>query len=43
MIHAAIPSSRIEVLAGAGHVSSFERPAAFNHVVSEFLGMLQYQ
>ncbi|HKG91803.1 MAG TPA: alpha/beta fold hydrolase [Gemmatimonadaceae bacterium] len=41
-MHAAIPSSRLEVLAGAGHVSNFERPAAFNHVVSEFLGMLQY-
>jgi 3-oxoadipate enol-lactonase len=42
-LHTAIPSSRLEVLAGAGHVSSFERPAAFNHVVSEFLAMLQYQ
>ena len=42
-IHDAIPSSRLEILAGAGHASSFERPAAFNHVVSEFLGMLQYE
>lgn len=42
-MHAAIPRSRLEVLAGAGHVSNFERPAAFNHVVSEFLGVLQYE
>jgi pimeloyl-ACP methyl ester carboxylesterase len=33
----AIPRSRIEVLAGAGHLSSVERPAAFNAVLSEFL------
>ena len=38
----AIPTSRLEVIAGAGHLSSFERPAAFNHVVSEFLGVLTY-
>ena len=34
---AAIPSSRLELIAMAGHVSPFERPAAFNHVVAEFL------
>jgi 3-oxoadipate enol-lactonase len=41
-MHAAIAGSRLEVLAGAGHVSNIERPAAFNHVTSEFLGVLTY-
>lgn len=36
-MHEAIAGSRLEIIAGAGHVSSFERPAAFNHVTSEFL------
>jgi pimeloyl-ACP methyl ester carboxylesterase len=36
----AIRGSRIEVIAGAGHVSNVERPAAFNHVLSEFLSQL---
>lgn len=38
----AIPRSRLEVIQGAGHVCSYERPAAFNHVVSEFLAALTY-
>ena len=37
---AEIPRSRVEILALAGHVSPLERPAAFNHVVGEFLGAL---
>lgn len=37
-----IPGSRIEVLRGAGHLANVERPAAFNTVVSEFLGTLLY-
>jgi pimeloyl-ACP methyl ester carboxylesterase len=41
-MHAAIPGSRLEILEGAGHLSSVERPAAFNHVTSEFLGVLTY-
>jgi len=41
-MHAGIAGSRLEILAGAGHVSNVERPAAFNHVVSEFLGVLTY-
>jgi len=41
-IHDAIPGSRLEVLKGAGHLSNVERPAAFNTVVSEFLGTLLY-
>jgi pimeloyl-ACP methyl ester carboxylesterase len=41
-LHHAIPGSRIEVLRQAGHLSNVERPAAFNTVVSEFLGSLLY-
>lgn len=37
---ASIRSSRIEILEQAGHISPLERPAAFNHVVSEYLGAL---
>jgi 3-oxoadipate enol-lactonase len=39
---AAIPGARFEAITGAGHLSSIERPAAFNHVVSEFLATLVY-
>lgn len=42
-MHAAIASSRLEVIAGAGHVSNVERPAAFNHVLSEFLAAVDYE
>jgi pimeloyl-ACP methyl ester carboxylesterase len=42
-MHRAIAGSRLEVIAGAGHVSNVERPAAFNHVVSEFLARLTYE
>jgi len=42
-LHAGIAGSRLEVIAGAGHTSSFERPAAFNHVVSEFLASLVFE
>jgi 3-oxoadipate enol-lactonase len=38
----AIPGARLEVIEGAGHVCCYERPAAFNHVVSEFLASLLY-
>ncbi|MEO6525341.1 MAG: alpha/beta fold hydrolase [Gemmatimonadaceae bacterium] len=37
-----IPRSRFELLERCGHVCPLERPAAFNHVVSEFLGTLLY-
>ncbi len=37
---AEIARSRLEVIDGAGHVSNLERPAAFNHVTSEFLAQL---
>lgn len=36
-MHAAIPHSRLEVIAGAGHLSNVERPGAFNAVLGEFL------
>jgi 3-oxoadipate enol-lactonase len=36
-MHHTIAGSRLEIIPGAGHVSSAERPAAFNQVVGEFL------
>jgi 3-oxoadipate enol-lactonase len=39
---AAIPGSRLELIERAGHVCPYERPAAFNHIVGEFLGRLVY-
>jgi pimeloyl-ACP methyl ester carboxylesterase len=36
-MHGAIRGSRLEVITGAGHLTNVERPAAFNHVLSEFL------
>lgn len=41
-MHAAIAGSRLQIIAHAGHLSNMERPAAFNHVLSEFLGTLTY-
>ena len=38
----AIPGSRLEVIESGGHVCPYERPAAFNHVVAEFLASLEY-
>lgn len=37
---AAIARSRVEILEQGGHLCPLERPAAFNHTVSEFLGAL---
>ena len=42
ILHEAIRGSRLEVIEHAGHVSNMERPAAFNHVLSEFLASLEY-
>ena len=39
----AIGGSRLEIIAGAGHVSNAERPATFNHLLSEFLVSLTAQ
>ena len=41
-MHAAIAGSRLEIIPGAGHVSNLEKPAAFNHVLGEFLSALNY-
>jgi pimeloyl-ACP methyl ester carboxylesterase len=41
-MHAQIRGSRLEIIAQAGHLASIERPAAFNHVLAEFLGALTY-
>jgi len=36
-LHAGIAGSILEIIPKAGHVSNVERPAAFNHLVGEFL------
>jgi pimeloyl-ACP methyl ester carboxylesterase len=36
-MHQGIRGSRLEVIGQAGHICNLERPAAFNHVVSEFV------
>jgi pimeloyl-ACP methyl ester carboxylesterase len=38
---AQIPDSHVETLAGCGHACAYERPAAFNHVVGEFLARVR--
>ncbi|MFN8580526.1 MAG: alpha/beta fold hydrolase [Gemmatimonadaceae bacterium] len=39
-MHERISRSSLQIIAGAGHLSNVERPAAFNHVLSEFLASL---
>jgi 3-oxoadipate enol-lactonase len=41
-MQAEIERSRLEVISGAGHLSNIEKPAAFNHVLSEFVSALTY-
>jgi len=36
-MHEQVAGSAFEVIAGAGHACNFERPAAFNHLLGEFL------
>ena len=43
VLQAGIRGSSLEVITGAGHLSNLERPAAFNHVVSEFLARLSLE
>jgi 3-oxoadipate enol-lactonase len=38
----AIPGSQLEIIANAGHLANLERPAAFNHLLTEFVGALTY-
>lgn len=38
----AIRGARLEILAQAGHAANVERPAAFNHIVAEFVASLVY-
>jgi pimeloyl-ACP methyl ester carboxylesterase len=40
LLHAGIRGSTLEVITGAGHVANVERPAAVNHVVTEYLASL---
>lgn len=42
LMHEKIPGSRLEIVAQAGHLTSMERPAAFNHLLTEFVGALTY-
>jgi 3-oxoadipate enol-lactonase len=36
-MHADIPGSQLAVIAGAGHMSNMEQPAAFNDALGDFL------
>jgi 3-oxoadipate enol-lactonase len=36
-LHQSLPGSRYVELAGAGHISNLDQPAAFNRAVAEFL------
>jgi 3-oxoadipate enol-lactonase len=40
LLHAGIRGSTLEVITGAGHVANVERPAAVNHVITEYLASL---
>ncbi|HEX4932643.1 MAG TPA: alpha/beta hydrolase, partial [Gemmatimonadaceae bacterium] len=40
LLHEGISGSTVEVIQGAGHVANVERPAAVNHVLTEFLARL---
>lgn len=37
----AIPGARLEIIAGAGHLSNLEQPARFTHLVEDFLAGLK--
>jgi 3-oxoadipate enol-lactonase len=37
LIHEQVPGSRLQVVEQSGHLSNMERPASFNHVLTEFL------
>jgi len=37
-LHAALPGSKFVEIAGAGHISNLDQPAAFTRAISDFLG-----
>lgn len=41
-MHERIAGSQLQVIANAGHLANLERPAAFNHLLTEFVGALTY-
>lgn len=41
-MHERIAGSRLEIISQAGHLCNMERPAAFNHLLTEFLVSLTY-
>lgn len=41
-LHQGIPGSQLEIVTSAGHLANLERPAAFNHLMTEFVGALTY-
>jgi 3-oxoadipate enol-lactonase len=40
-LHAMIPGSRLEMIAGAGHLTNLERPEAFNRLLDDFLSTIE--
>jgi 3-oxoadipate enol-lactonase len=40
-LHAMIPNSRLEIIAGAGHLTNLEKPAEFNALLDEFLSEVE--
>ena len=40
-LHALIPGSRLEVIAGASHLANLDKPAEFNRVIDDFLSAVE--
>lgn len=40
-LHAMIPGSRLEMIAGAGHLTNLEQPEAFNRALDDFLSTIE--
>ncbi|MGA7271775.1 MAG: 3-oxoadipate enol-lactonase [Acidimicrobiia bacterium] len=41
-LHEHIPASRIEIIAGASHLSNLDQPERFNQAVEDFLGLVAW-
>ena len=41
-MHERINGSRLEIISQCGHLVNLERPAAFNHLLTEFIASLTY-